>query len=63
MEQVRQLADQETRCKQQIRDVLGEERFVRYLSYTDTLRERRAADYFKAHLNEEGRAVKTSAVT
>jgi hypothetical protein len=53
MEQVRQLADQETRSKQQIRDVLGEERFERYLSYTDTLRERCAVDYFNAHLNEE----------
>jgi hypothetical protein len=55
MEEVRQLADQETRSKQQIRDVLGEERFERYLSYTDTLRERCAVDYFNAHLNEEDR--------
>jgi hypothetical protein len=55
MEEVRQLADQETRSKQQIRDVLGEERFERYLSYTDTLRERCAMDYFNAHLNEEDR--------
>ncbi|HEV7445878.1 MAG TPA: hypothetical protein VGO18_25100 [Steroidobacteraceae bacterium] len=55
MEEVRQVADQETRSKQQIRDVLGEERFERYLSYTDTLRERCAMDYFNAHLNEEDR--------
>jgi hypothetical protein len=55
LEVVRQVADQETRNKQQIRDVLGEERFERYLSYTDTLRERSAVDYFNAHLNEKDR--------
>lgn len=55
MEEVRQLADQETRSKQQIRDVLGEERSERYLSYADTLGERCTVDYFNAHLNEEDR--------
>jgi len=54
-EEMRQVADLSTRNKQQIRDVLGEERFERYLSYLPTLRERCSMHYFNAHLDEQDR--------
>jgi hypothetical protein len=49
-ELLRNHAATQSRNKQQIRELLGEERFGRYLDYTDTMVERRQANYFNAHL-------------
>ena len=43
----------ESRSVQQIRDLLGDERFGHYLAYTDTLGERRQANYFNARLEPD----------
>jgi len=46
------LADEETRAKQKIRDVLGEKRFELYVGYMDSLGERRRVVFFEERLEQ-----------
>jgi hypothetical protein len=52
---MQQLADEQTRAKQQILDVLGEARFEHYLGYMDTRGERLQVVFFEGQLEQRDR--------